>query len=369
MKKQATKYELCLISLFIGLLLTFSIVYAITATVEKNNLSPQCYDGSVIEGNSFFADFTRAAYQDSSTLSRINEHRYRLFGVVDHPNVIGGKDDFLFEIENEKNGYNYIEDYTGKAAFTEEESRAILLALREKKAGYAQRGTQYLLVVLPNSQSVYDEYMPDYLGAISSKTRLASLESFLFENDFGYFLNMTEPLDASRSKGLLYNNTENTLNSRGMYFVYRTICDHISPTVMQNTNVLQYEMLDFYQHTTRGKQIAEKAELADVALNQTVSLSNNTKLNYRFIYEAGYASTSQLHSFGQSFDVTDSPSLLLQFGNDWERSQAEPFFSNTFGRVTYQIGYEDSPEVFLQADPDIVIQFVREDELSLLLQH
>lgn len=369
MKKQATKYELCVISLFIGLLLTFSIVYVINATVEKSNLDPQCYDGSVIEGKGFFADFTRAAYQDSSTLSLINEYRYRLFGVVDHPNVIGGKESFLFEIENEQNGYHYIDDYTGKSNFTEEESLAILRALREKKAGYAQRGTQYLLVVLPNAQSVYDEYMPDYLGAISQKTRLAALEDFLFENGFGYFLNMTEPLDACRGEGLLYNNTENTLNSRGMYFVYRTICDHISPTVMQNTNVLQYEALSFYQHTTRGKQIAEKAELADVALNQTVSLSNNTKLNYRFIYEAGYISTSLMHSFGQSLDPESSPSLLLQFGDDWECSQAEPFFSNTFGRVTYQIGYEDTPEIFEQADPDIVIQFVREDELSLLLQH
>lgn len=369
MKKQSTKFELCLITLFIGLLLTFTIVYAVNATIEKGSLSAQCYDGSTIGGNGFFADFNRAAYQDSSTLSLINEYRYRLFGVVDHPNVFGGKEGFLFEIEDTENGYNYIEDYMGKTPFTDAESRTILRALREKKAGYAQRGTQYLLVVLPNAQSVYDEYMPDYLGAISERTRLAELERFLFENDFQYFLNMTEPLDAERGRGLLYNNTENTLNSRGMYFVYRTICDHISPNVMQNTNVLDYEALDFYHHTTRGKQIAEKAELADVALNQTVSLSNNTKLNYRFVYEAGYASTTQLHSFGQSFDVTSSPSLLLQFGDDWECSQAEPFFSNTFGRVTYQIGYEDSAAIFEQADPDIVIQFVREDELSLLLQH
>ncbi len=369
MKKQSIKYELCVITLFIGLLLTFSIIFTVNATVENSNLSPQCYDGSSISGDGFLPDFTRAAFQNSSTLSRINEYRYRLFGVVDHPNVFGGKEGFLFEIENEENGYNYIEDYTGGSTFTVEESVAILRALREKKAGYAQRGAQYLVVVLPNAQSVYDEYMPDYLGAVSANTRLAALENFLLESDFGYFLNPTEDLDAKRGEGLLYNNTENTLNSRGMYFIYRAICDHISPTVLQNVNILQYEALDFYHHTTKGKQIAEKANLADVALNQTVSLSNTTKLNYRFVYDVGYASTSQMYSFGQSFDVDSSPSLLLQFGDEWEASQAEPFFSGTFGRVTYQIGYEDSPSVFEQADPDIVIQFIREDELSLFLQH
>lgn len=363
MKQQSTKYQLCVISLFIGLLLTFSIIYTVNATVEKNNLAPQCYDGTAIEGDGFFADFIRAAFQDSSTLSRINEYRYRLFGVVDHPNVIGGKEGFLFEIENEENGYNYIEDYTGKSTFSESESLAILRTLRARRAGYAQRGAQYFVVVLPNAQSVYDEYMPDYLGTISTATRLSALETFLLDNDFDHFLNATEVLDACRGEGLLYNNTENTLNSRGMYFIYRTVCDHISPTVMKNTDILEYEELDFYQHTTRGKQIAEKAELADVALNQTVSLSNTTKLNYHFVHKTGYVFTSQL----QADSAKDSPSLLLQFGDDWECSQAEPFFSDTFGRVTYQIGYEDSTEIFGQADPDIVIQFIREDELSLLL--
>jgi hypothetical protein len=274
-------------------------------------------------------------------------------------------DQFMFATK--KNGYNYLEDYTGNAAFSEAEMRRILLALREKQGSYAQRGAQYLLVVLPNTQSVYDEYMPDYLGAISKSTRLAVLEEFLLQNRFAHILDPTEELDGYRREGLLYNNTENTLNSRGMYFIYRTICDHISPTVMQNTNVLTFEQLSFYQHTTHGRQIAQKAALADVARNHTVSLSNTMPLNYRLVYDAGQVSTTRLHSFGQSFDVESSPSLLLQFGNDWECSQAEPFFSSTFGRVTYQIGYEDSADIYEQADPDIVIRFVREDELLRLL--
>lgn len=366
MRKENTKFEICLIALFIGLLLTFSVVYTVNATVDTGGIAAQSYDGTVLAGEGFFADFTRAAYQDASILSRVNQYRYRMFGIVDHPNVFGGKMGFLFEIENEKNGYNYIEDYTGNAAFSDAEMQKILLALREKRAGYAQRGAQYLLVVLPNAQSVYDEYMPDHLGPASEQTRLAALERYLRAGDFAHILNPVGELDAYRGNGLLYNNTENSLNSRGMYFIYRTICDHISPNVMQNTNVIAYEQLSFYQHITRGKAIAQKAALADVAPNYTVSLSNTAPLFYRFIYDAGQVSTSVLHSYSGS--AGSSPSLLLQFGDEWERSQAEPFFSGTFGRVTYQVGYEDSSEVFEQADPDIVIQFVREDELSLLLQ-
>ena len=223
MKKENTRLEICLITLFIGLLLTFSIVYTVNATVDTGKKTAVGYDGTVLTGEGFFADFTRAVYQDAATLSRVNEYRYRLFGIVDHPNIFGGKENFLFEIENEKNGYNYLEDYTGNAAFSEAEMRRILLALREKQGSYAQRGAQYLLVVLPNTQSVYDEYMPDYLGAISKSTRLAVLEDFLLQNRFAHILDPTEELDGYRREGLLYNNTENTLNSRGMYFIYRTI--------------------------------------------------------------------------------------------------------------------------------------------------
>ena len=59
--------------------------------------------------------------------------------------------------------------------------------------------------------------------------------------------------------------------------------------------------------------------------------------------------------------------MLLQFSNTWERLQIEPFFSNTFSKVTYQTDLSDNPAIFEAAQPRVVIQFIYENQLSSLL--
>ena len=69
----------------------------------------------------------------------------------------------------------------------------------------------------------------------------------------------------------------------------------------------------------------------------------------------------------ETMDVSETPSLLLQFSDTWERLQMEPFFSNTFLNVTYQTNLVHDEKILERAEPNAVIQFIYEDELSLLL--
>ena len=135
---------------------------------------------------------------------------------------------------------------------------------------------------------------------------------------------------------------------------------------MSKTDIITREELSFYQHHTKGKEIARAAGLSDVARNLTVSLSNDTKLNYRIqTIEGGMTKTRLLPL--ETIDVNETPSLLLQFSNTWERLQMEPFFSNTFLNVTYQTSLVHDQKILDSAAPNAVIQFIYEDELSLLL--
>ena len=124
--------------------------------------------------------------------------------------------------------------------------------------------------------------------------------------------------------------------------------------------------LEFYYHQTEGKSIAQKAGLDNAVENRTVSLSNRTRLNYRFLNN-GAADTTIMLPFYVSSEASGSPELLLQFSGAWERLQIEPFFSNTFGKVTYQVGLEHNEEIFQAAAPKVVFQFIYENELSELL--
>ena len=102
MKKELSIYHLVVVTMFIGILLTCALFYGINSAIgRESTVADACYDGSVIEGEGFFADFDRSVYQNASVLGDVLESQYRLFGIVGSREVIAGKDDFLFEIEGE----------------------------------------------------------------------------------------------------------------------------------------------------------------------------------------------------------------------------------------------------------------------------
>lgn len=65
--------------------------------------------------------------------------------------------------------------------------------------------------------------------------------------------------------------------------------------------------------------------------------------------------------------AANSPGFLFQFTNEMDRLQIERFISNTYNFVTYQNGLEYDSAVYEKANPCMVIQFIYENELSMLL--
>ena len=366
MEKQRSLFNLIVTSVFVGILLSCSIFYLVTCFVgQRYEAADACFDGTLIEGNSPVHRFERAVYQNSNALTRIRNAQYRLFGIVEDENVLAGKNGYLFEVENKDCDYNYLADYLGELSFTEEEYDAIAANLEARRAMCAEQNIAFLVVILPNTQTVYSENMPAYLGNIR-ETRLDRLEVALEERGFTSFINLSDDLALYKDEGPLYNNTENSLNALGCFYTYRIVYECFADTVMAKTHAFERGDLSFYQHNTTGKAIARAAGLADVAQNLTVSLSNDTKLHYHIQIMSGGMTKTRLLPI-ETIDVSETPSLLLQFSDTWERLQMEPYFSNTFLDVTYQTSLVHDEDILKDAAPDAVIQFIYEDELSYLL--
>ncbi len=366
-KQERSLSHLLITALFVGILLSFSLFFLIHAANERQNaVAETCMDGSQIQGQSLPDRFERAVYQNAATISRIREHQFLLFRATSGQNVIVGEDNFLFEIEDSEYKYNYLEDYLGNTAFSEKELAAILSLLQRRADSYEQRGAKYLLVVIPNAQTVYSENMPAYLGT-PSQTRLSRLCAYLTENGFEDYLNLTDYLIANKSAQPLYNNTENSLNSLGVYYAYQAVCKHFENSFTSDLLTAPPDTFSFYQHHTTGKAIARRAGVEDVVQNLTVSLSGATEKNYFTSYQSGPVTQTLLLKEAAARNATSTLSLLLQFSDQWERLQSEPFFSNTFERVTYQTNWIDDPEIFEMAQPALIVQFVYENQLSWLL--
>ena len=365
MEKEKSVFHLLISAFFIGILLSFAIFYLVCTVFDySHNVADTCIDGTQIEGNDLFSRFDRAVYQNEQSLARIRESNYLLFRSVNDPNVIVGRADFLFEIENSAYDYNYVQDYLGACAFDEKELAAVLALLESRRQTYAARGSNYLLVVLPNAQTVYSENMPPYLGNIE-QTRLSRLEEYLTENGFDAMLNMTDDLIAYKQKGILYNTTENSLNSLGLYCTHLSVCNYLSENYDIHPPLPTH--YGFYTHRTAGKSISQKAGLSDTIYNLTVSLANANIRGYDTVYQSRYAAKTVLNGQEHPLGAMETPSILLHFPGLWERMQAEPFFSNVFSSVTYQTNWHDDPDTFEQAEPQVVVQFIYEYQLSALL--
>ena len=364
MKKEMTSMQLIVIACFIGILLTASIFYLTNTFITGDiALTPYCYDGGVIEGDDPVNAFNRAIYQNEASLSFIHEQQYTLFGVVNSNLVIAGHDNFLFEVSDDQHNYSYLEDYKGNCHFTEEESAEILANLQNRYSYYKAHGDDYLLVILPNAQTVYSEKMPTYYGALSEDTRLSRLHSYLTEHGFINFINLTDALQNAKDDEVLYHNTQNSLNALGMYYAYREVYDVLDPEQFYGTTPVDAASLRFYQHNTVGRSLAKKAGLEKIIENRTVSLSNGLEQNYT----VDSTDTSTLLT-PPGEDVAGYPVLLLQFSNTQDRLLSEPYFSNTFYKVTYQTGLRGTVPASHKGNPRIVVQFIYENELGHLLE-
>lgn len=99
-----------------------------------------------------------------------------LFRSVSNPEVILGEEGWYFY-----NGGSSVADYRGQNLYTEEELALIGAKLEAVRQYYENRGIQFAVLLAPNKESVYSEYMPKWYTKLSPVTRYDQVEQCLKE--------------------------------------------------------------------------------------------------------------------------------------------------------------------------------------------
>lgn len=346
------------------LLVTFATVHLTNTFVGHDiTVSDTGYDGYTTASTAPTSEFVRTVTQNKSVLETIKQFEYRFFGIVDQENVIAGKNDFLFMLEDTKNDYHFLKDHRGQLTYSTSQKQRFLDELLRRRDYFAERGASYMLVVLPTTMSLYREYLPDYIGERQGTTRLENLEEFIAARGMGnLFFNTTDYLLAQKDAGLLANNTDNSLTALGLYFAYRAVCERIDLPAFDKSSIIGEDSLSFYTYQSTGKEIAEAAGLERVVKNNSVSLSEGILTSYETVYNEGFFKKTS-----RSASAKDGAfSVLLQFSQLSDRLQSEPYFSCTFDFATLQSNHYQNESFFEIARPQLVIQFIYEHELSSL---
>ena len=129
--------------------------------------------------------------------------------------VVIGKDGWLFT-----NDSRSVEDYRGAVRYTDQELSVFTATLESRKNWLLKRGIPLLLVIAPNKESIYPEFLPDGIKKVNESTRLDQLIDYLKLNSNVDLLDLRSPLLHEKQSYQLYYKTDSHWNSYGAYFAY-----------------------------------------------------------------------------------------------------------------------------------------------------
>jgi hypothetical protein len=361
--KHARAFGVITIVLFVGILLSFLVNFGVSAYLGTEELVDSYFDGETHPGI-FLADFSNTFYLSQKVQSNVKKIDYSLFGRLPTSDVLLGDGEFLFPVYDEKTGYSYVADYLGASRPNGTELDLYYNGIKKLTDEYEKRDIKVFFVIIPNSQTVYSEKMPEFMGEISGETRLKLTTRYLGKRGITNYLDLTDALIAAKGDGELYNNTEDSLNSRGAYVAYRAALELLPADVRAEIAAVELKENDFVKHTTVGKELARIATLEDKIKNRTVSLSSDfvQKYNIHLKFD-DYEMSSPKMQFKN--DLPSYPRVLLQYSSDWDRIIMTDYFSNTFGTVIYNLSSAPTKEM-LNKDPAFAFCFIHEKDLPVL---
>ncbi len=364
--KSSRALGVIIIVLFVGILLSFLVNIGVSAYLGSEELVDDYYDGES-HPNIIISDFADTFYLSKKIRGNIIKVDYNLFNRLPTSEVLLGDGEFLFPTVDEETGYSYVADYFGELKPTDIELNRYFNGISELTEEYREHGTEIYFIIIPNSQTVYHELMPDYMGNISENTRLKTVTRYLGKRAVQNYLDLTDALHAAKENGELYNNTEDSLNSRGAYYAYRAVINKLPSFIRKEITPVELNAGDLVHHTTVGKVLARKTSLENEIKNRTVSLSTDFVQKYQiylsfedYEYDMAYAKRNYKD------ELPTMPRIQFQFSSEWDKIIMIDYFSNTFGNTIYRTSPELNPTVIGKTDPAYVICFIHEKDLHML---
>lgn len=149
--------------------------------------------------------------------------RHNLFRESPSRKVVVGKDDWLFYT-----GEGSIEDYRGITHFDDKTLRALANSYELKREWLSNKGIRYLLVLVPNKETIYGEWMPDYLYKIRNRSGLDEFIDYMKIHTKLDIIDLRKIFLENKTRERLYHKTGTHWNDYGAFLAYQEIMKPIS---------------------------------------------------------------------------------------------------------------------------------------------
>lgn len=151
-----------------------------------------------------------------------------LLGVSPVPSVILGKDSWLFYHSEALADGNTVNDFRGTIPLSHAELTKLQRTLETNQRVFARRNIDYLVVIVPNKNTIYPEYLPDSIRTFQPITRLDQLMEHMGRHSTVRILDLREALFQAKREYPVYWKTDSHWNTYGAYIGYAEIMRRLS---------------------------------------------------------------------------------------------------------------------------------------------
>ncbi|MBF0488097.1 MAG: hypothetical protein HQK98_08035 [Nitrospirae bacterium] len=175
--------------------------------------------------------------------------------------VVFGRDGWVY-----LSALNIINDYKGIKQFTNAELSDIKHTLLERQRWLAKRGMKYYVIIASNKETIYPEYLPDYIRKTGGKTRAEQLMEYM-DNSTVTIINVKDALVNAKPGGQLFHKTDTHWNSYGAFWAYRKVMETMGFPGSQPMDISEFSLHKKY---IKGGDLYKLLSLSDLYTDEDV---------------------------------------------------------------------------------------------------
>ncbi|MEA2696309.1 MAG: alginate O-acetyltransferase complex protein AlgJ [Myxococcales bacterium] len=285
---------------------------------------------------------------------------WRVLGVSSAPESVIRADPWLFLA-----GERMVDNFRRVSPFTDRELETWRSVLKARADWLAQRGIRYMVVVAPDKESIYREFVPPWLTRVAAPSRLEQLRQAAATTPGVELLDLSDALERHKDEERLYYLSDTHWNDRGAFFGYQAIAGRLAawfPDVKMLTDH------DFTRQAvvTAGGDLARMSGLKNditepqvhlrlSSADRAATFADGSPLTFERMSVRGrkrFETRSRLGEIPSATIIRDS------FGE-----ALIPFLASHFQSATWLWSYDFSADVIDQQRPTVVIQELVERKL------
>ena len=300
-----------------------------------------------------------------STLIRwYNYSSATLFGSMSSNSpVVVGKEGWLFLARDRT--IDVLEEHRAVKPLSEAQMAHLAAVFEARRAWLSERGIRYLVVVAPNKNTIYPEFLPDAFAQVGETSRLDQVMAYLREKSPLNVLDLRPAMNEAKKNVQVFYATDSHWNANGAFPSYQAVIERLSKDF---PGMKPMPASDFFAQgfTFLGGDLSYMVGIEELITEQKFFMMSKAPLRARGqstgIFKPGYTQAAQ----ASTMDDPRLPKAL--FFHDSYFWDILGFLGEHFSRAVYVwvkpgLGGKQSlfdKELIEAEKPDVVIEEIAE---------